>query len=248
VPFVLPHAELISPKDSISEMFEGKFVEDNPYLTSDSYASDYGPDIITKRYCSQAAPYATFATMITRMDVYVGQITAKLEELGIADNTIVMFASDNGPHEEGGANPAFFNSGGGLRGVKRDLYEGGVRTPFIVVWPNVVKAGSSSNHVSAFWDVLPTCADIVNENVTSQIDGISFLPELLGEGEQKKHEYLYWELNVKGGRKAIRMGDWKGVVYDLSKKVKGEFELYNLAEDPTESNNIAKIILMLLRC
>ena len=239
VPFVLPHAELISPKDSISEMFEGKFVEDNAYLASDSYASDYGPDIITKRYCSQAAPYATFAAMITRMDVYVGQIAAKLEKLGIADNTIVMFASDNGPHEEGGANPAFFNSGGGLRGVKRDLYEGGVRTPFIVVWPEVVKAGSSSNHVSAFWDVLPTCADIVNENVTSQIDGISFLPELLGKGEQKKHEYLYWELNVKGGRKAIRMGDWKGVVYDLTKKVKGEFELYNLAEDPTESNNIA---------
>lgn len=240
VPFVLPHAELISPNDSVRKMFEGKFVENNAYKASEPYASDYGPDIETYKYCTQKAPYASFASMVTRLDIYVGQIVAKLSELGIADNTIVMFGSDNGPHTEGGANPDFFNSAGGLRGVKRDLYEGGIRSPFIVVWPGVVKTGSSSNHVSAFWDVLPTCAEIVNENVTSQTDGISFLPELTGKGEQKQHEYLYWELNVKGGRKAIRMGNWKAVVYNLTKDKQGELELYNLSEDKTESNNIAK--------
>ncbi|MRT91994.1 arylsulfatase [Ancylomarina sp. 16SWW S1-10-2] len=236
VPLVLPHAELISPKDSISKKFEGKFVEDNPYLEGSSTASDYGPNIIKKKYCSQKAPYATFATMITRLDAYVGQIVAKLEELGIADNTIIMFASDNGPHTEGGANPEFFNSAGGLRGVKRDLYEGGVRTPFIVVWPNKVKAGSVSDHVSAFWDVLPTCEAIVGVKSTST-DGISFLPELLGEPNQKEHDYLYWEFAHKGGRQAVRMGNWKGVIYNISKK--GEMQLYNLTEDVAETNNVA---------
>lgn len=240
VPFVLPHAELISPNDSIRKMFDGKFVENNAYEVSEPYASDYGPTIETYKYCSQKAPYASFASMVTRMDFYVGQIVSKLEELGITDNTIVMFASDNGPHQEGGANPEFFNSAGGLRGVKRDLYEGGVRTPFIVVWPGKVKAESKSDHVSAFWDVLPTCADIVGAKQLSNIDGISFLPELLAEGKQKQHEYLYWELNVKGGRKALRMGKWKAVIYNLTKDKPGEFELYDLSVDASESNNVAK--------
>ncbi|PKQ61344.1 arylsulfatase [Labilibaculum filiforme] len=237
VPFTLPHAELISPDDSLAKMFEGKFVEDNVYTADDSYASDYGPAIETYKYCPQKAPYATFATMISRMDAYVGQIVAKLEELGIAENTIVMFASDNGPHTEGGANPEFFNSAGGLRGVKRDLYEGGVRSPFIVVWPNKIKAGTVSNHISAFWDVLPTCAAIADVKPTSTIDGISFLPELLGEGNQKKHDYLYWEFGIQGGRQAVRMGDWKAVVYNLKKQ--GEMQLFNLADDVAETSNIA---------
>ena len=238
VPLVLPHAELISPNDSIFNKYKGKF-EETP-LTSDArYTSDYGPDIIHKEYCPQETPHAAFASMVDRLDVYVGQIMDKVEELGIADNTIIMFASDNGPHAEGGADPEFFNSGGDLRGIKRDLYEGGIRTPFIAVWPNKIKAASTSNHVSAFWDVLPTIADIVDVKINNQIDGISFLPTLLDTKSQKEHNYLYWEFNIKSGRKAIRKGNWKGVWYKINGKKQGEFELYNLETDLPEENNIA---------
>jgi len=238
VPLVLPHAELISPNDSLLWQFEGKFAE-KPYLPTNSYTSDYGPDIIPHQYCSQDSPYAVFASMVTRLDAYVGQIVTKLEELGIKRNTIIMFASDNGPHEEGGANPEFFNSAGGLRGVKRDLYEGGIRTPMIVVWTDKVKAGSTSNHISAFWDIMPTCAEIAGVQLKSETDGISFLPELLGQTAQKKHEYLYWEFSERGGRQAIRMGDWKAIVYDLQKDPNPKIQLYNLAEDEWENNDIS---------
>ena len=238
VPLVLPHAELISPNDSLLQYFQGKFAE-KPYLPTEPYTSDYGPDIIPQQYCSQDSPYAVFASMVTRLDAYVGQIITKLEELGIKKNTIIMFASDNGPHEEGGANPDFFNSAGGLRGVKRDLYEGGIRTPMIVVWPDKVKAGSTSNHISAFWDIMPTCAEIAGVQLKSETDGISFLPELLGQTAQKKHEYLYWEFSERGGRQAIRMGDWKAIVYDLQNNPKPKIQLYNLAEDEWENNDIS---------
>jgi len=237
VPMVLPHAELISPKDSILQKYIGKFKE-VPYTKSS--ASDYGPDIIKKKYSTQATPFAAFASMVDRMDVYVGQIIAKVEALGIADNTIIMFSSDNGPHKAGGANPKYFNSAGGLKGIKRDLYEGGIRVPFIVSWPNKVKAGTVSNHISAFWDVMPTVADIVGVKKPFQTDGISFLPTLLNQKNQKKHDYLYWEFNHKGGRKAVRMGKWKGVLYQAIKNPNAKIELYNLEIDPSESNNIAK--------
>ncbi len=238
VPFIMPHAELIAPDDSILQSFKGKF-EETPYRVEDGYASDYGPDIIPKKYCSQEYPKATFAAMMVRMDFYVGQIVEKLEELGITDNTIIMFASDNGPHGAGGADPANFNSAAGFKGMKRDLYEGGIRTAFIVKWPAKIKAGSNSDHVSAFWDVLPTCAEVVGAEVKSETDGISFLPELLGKKGQKQHEYLYWEFNNKGGKKAVRMGDWKGVIYKLNKG-NAKLELYNLATDKEEKNNVAK--------
>lgn len=238
IPLVLPHAELISPNDSLLQHFQGRFVE-KPYLPSEPYTSDYGPNIVKAQYCSQDTPYAVFATMVARLDAYVGQITTKLEELGIKENTIVMFASDNGPHEEGGADPVFFNSAGGLRGVKRDLYEGGIRTPMIVVWPDKVKAGSSSNHISAFWDIMPTFAEIAGVPLKSETDGISFLPELLGQSAQKKHEYLYWEFNERGGRQAMRMGDWKAVVYDLQNDPMARMQLYSLAEDELEIKDIS---------
>ena len=238
VPFVLPHAELISPKDSIFDRFKDKFQE-TPYTTENDFTSDYGPDIVQMEYASQLKPHAAFAAMVYRMDVYVGQILDKLDELGITDNTIVMFASDNGPHAEGGADPKFFNSAGGLRGIKRDLYEGGVRSPFLVVWPNKIKAGSTSDHVSAFWDVMPTLGEITNIDVPATSDGISFLPTLLGKEGQKQHKYLYWEFPIQKGRKAVRKGDWKGVIYNFNKKPQGQFELYNLADDPSETNNVA---------
>ena len=171
-----------------------------------TYASDYGPDMVVHTYCLQDEPYATFATMVTYIDNYVGEIVAELKELGIYDNTIIMFASDNGPHQEGGHNPDFFNSTGGLRGYKRDLYDGGVRTPFIVSWLGKVEAASESNHVSAFWDLVPTVADIVDAEVETT-DGLSFLPTLLQKKRQKEHDFLYWEFANKGGRIAVRMGD-----------------------------------------
>lgn len=240
VPMVLPHAELISPKDSIFQLYNGKFLE-KPHTVDNRYTSDYGENIIPYQYCSQSHPYATYATMVTRMDAYVGQIVKKVQELGIAENTIIMFASDNGPHKEGGANPSFFNSSGGLRGVKRDLYEGGIRSPFIAVWPEKIKPNLVSHHVSAFWDVMPTIAEITNTKITHKIDGISFLPTLLNDiKNQKQHDYLYWEFNFRKGRKAIRQRKWKGVWYQINAKNE-RFELYDLEKDITEQNNLIKL-------
>ena len=239
VPLALPHAEIISPKDSIFAMYDGKFNE-TPYTEDNKYTSDYGPNMVWYEYCSVEKPKATYASMITRIDTYVGQIIDKVEELGLADNTIIMFASDNGPSPEGGSSPDFFNSNAGFRGYKRDLYEGGLRAPFIVTWPNRVEPGSVSNHVSAFWDLLPTITEITSGQVSEKIDGISFAPTLLGENSQNKHDYLYWEFNIRNGRKAIRKGNWKGVWYNINhKKHKGKLELYNLENDVEEKNNVA---------
>ncbi|MBU2947806.1 arylsulfatase [Zobellia uliginosa] len=238
VPFVLPHAELISPNDSIFNKFKDSF-DETPFTAENDFTSDYGPDIVHMEYAPQLKPHAAFASMVYRMDVYVGQILDKLEELGIADNTIVMFASDNGPHAEGGADPAFFNSSGGLRGIKRDLYEGGIRSPFIVTWPNKIKAGTTSDHVSAFWDVMPTLGEITKVDVPASSDGISFLPTLLDKDNQKEHDHLYWEFPIQQGRKAVRKGDWKGVIYNFNKKPQGIFMLYNLADDESETKNVA---------
>ncbi len=237
VPLIQPHAEIIAPDDTIYAKLKGKFVEDHPYKAKKG--GDYGPGVEMMGYCSQPNPHAVFASMIVRADMYVGQIMAKLKELGIDNHTIVMFSSDNGPHEEGGAEPAFFNSAGGLRGVKRDLYEGGIRNVFIANWPGKIKAGSVSNHISAFYDVLPTCADIAGVKLDSKTDGLSFLPELTGKGAQKKHDFMYWEYNFFGGRQAVRIGDWKGVVYGLNKKTDPDLELYNLATDVAETKNVA---------
>jgi arylsulfatase A-like enzyme len=234
VPIVLPHAELISPDDSIWQKLEGQF-EETPYVGDKG--ADYGPDLIIYKYTSQAEPRRAFASMNVRVDAYVGQIINKLKELGIADNTVVLFSSDNGPHEEGGADPDFFNSNGPLKGYKRDLYEGGIRAPFIAYWPGMIKPGVSE-HISAFWDVMPTCADIAGIKLTNETDGISFLPELLGEEGQKQHEYLYWEFHEKGGRLAVRMGNWKGVQYEVAKGGKS-LELYDLTKDVGEENDIA---------
>lgn len=236
VPLVLPHAELISPKDSILQKYIGKF-DEVPYKDH-PYSSDYGPNMIEYKYCTQEIPYAVFASMVDRMDVYVGQIVEKVKELGLEDNTIIMFTSDNGAHDAGGANPAYFNSTAGLRGIKRDLYEGGIRAPFIASWPGKIKEGTVTNHVSAFWDVMPTLAEIVGVKTPKQSDGISFLPTLLSTKGQKEHEYLYWEYNIKGGRKAVRLGKWKGVIYKVTNK-KSKLELYDLDADFGETMNVA---------
>jgi len=235
IPIVIPHAELIVPDDDIYQEYFGKYPEE-AYVGRPG--ADYGPDMVIGMYCSQEYPHATFAAMVSHIDKYVGEIVQVLEELGIAENTLIMFTSDNGPHEEGGADPEFFNSSAGLRGVKRDLYEGGVRVPMIASWPGTIEIGRVSDHVSAFWDVLPTLSDLTGFEPPKS-DGISFLPTLLGE-EQAKHEFLYWEFHERGGKQAILSGPWKAIRLGVGKNSDGPLELYNLESDPYEKNNVAE--------
>jgi len=213
--------------------FRGKFLPEKSFK-----GTDEGPDFRMGPYGSQPEAHAAFAAMITQLDDYVGEILSKLAELGIEENTIVIFASDNGPHLEAGADPDYFNSNGPLRGYKRDMYEGGIRTPMIVRWPGKVKQGSVSDHVSAFWDVMPTLAEIAGSEVPEGIDGISFLPELMGK-KQSGHEYLYWEFHEQGGKTALRMGDWKAVKLNIDKVPQGATELYDLSKDEGETTDLS---------
>ncbi|WKX76725.1 sulfatase-like hydrolase/transferase [Zobellia laminariae] len=179
--------------------------------------------------------------MVQLLDAQVGEIVAKLEELGIADNTVVVFTSDNGPHTEGGADPEYFDSNGPFRGTKRDLYEGGIRVPMIAAWPGKIRPGSTTELVSAFWDVFPTFSEIAGIETPEGLDGISFLPTLLGhEDLQKNHEYLYWEFHEKGGRQAIRKDNWKAVKYDVFGGADVAIKLYDLTTDIGEQNNVAE--------
>ncbi|MGA0555331.1 arylsulfatase [Larkinella sp. VNQ87] len=233
LPYILPHAELLVPDDSLFQYYKSKFTE-KPYK-----GADYGPNAKSGGYGSQEYPRATFAAMVTRLDRYVGQLMATLKAKGLDQNTLVIFSSDNGPHLEGGADPAFFNSGGGFRGFKRDLYEGGIREPMIARWPGVVKPGTTSDYVGAFWDLLPTFAELADTKVPAHIDGISFVPALTGKGIQKNHDYLYWEFHEQGGKQAVRRGNWKAVRLNAATAPNGPVELYDLSKDPAESTNLA---------
>jgi arylsulfatase A-like enzyme len=175
------------------------------------------------------------AAMITRLDADVGKLLERLKVLGLDEQTIIFFTSDNGPHKEGGANPKFFQSSGPLRGHKRDLTEGGIRVPMIVRWPGKIKAGAVSDQVLAFWDFLPTAAELAQTRVPPRLDGISMVPALLGKGEQKKHEFLYWEFHEGGSQQAVRMGNWKA----LRTKLGAPLELYDLTTDIGETSNVA---------
>ena len=232
-PSVIPHAELFAPEEYM-EKYRGKFLPENDYKGADEGSRRYK----TGGYGSQPESHAAFAAMVNLLDDQVGEILAKLKELGLEENTIVIFSSDNGPHMEGGADPDYFDSNGPLKGYKRDLYEGGIRVPMIAVWDSKIKAGTQSDHPSAFWDVFPTVAEMTGVSTQDNIDGISFLPTLLGE-RQPEHEYLYWEFHERGGRKALRKGDWKLVRYNVLNPDKITTELYNVVADPGEGNNLA---------
>jgi arylsulfatase A-like enzyme len=185
-------------------------------------------------------PQKGHAAMITRMDRDIGRLFALLQRLGIDNKTLVLFSSDNGPHKEGGGDPAFFDSNGLLRGHKRDLYEGGIRVPLIARWPGRIAAGTGTGHVSAFWDFLPTCCELAGVTPPEGIDGISYLPTLLGRPDrQKGHPYLYWEFHEQGKKQAVRMGRWKGVRLNVAKEPNGPIELYDLETDPGEERNVA---------
>ena len=234
LPYILPHAELLVPDDSIFHYYKGRFKE-KPYK-----GQDYGPDASPHGYTSQQYPHATFAAMVARLDSYVGQVLEKLKEKGLDKNTVIIFSSDNGPHVEGGGDPVFFNSGGGYRGTKRDLYEGGVHIPFIVKWNGVIPPGSSSEHIGAFWDLFPTFAELAGVKKIKPTDGISFLPSLLQKNkQQQEHNYLYWEFHEQGGKQAVRKGKWKAVRLNVDASPAGPIELYDLSVDPGETSNVA---------
>ena len=185
-------------------------------------------------------PEKGFAAMITYMDNMVGRVVTHLDTLGLAENTLLIFTSDNGPHQEGGHSMDYFDSNGSLRGGKRDLYEGGIRVPMIARWPGKIPADVTTDHVSAFWDVLPTVADIVGVEPPPDIDGISFLPTLLQTGNQPQHAFLYWEFYEDGGKQAVREGTWKGIKLNVSREEAPVFELYQLDQDPDESDDVAE--------
>ncbi len=218
VPFTIPHVALQVPEDSLAEY------------------KDRWPDPAydgKKGYIAHPRPRACYAAMVTRMDRYVGQIMTLLKELGLEENTLVIFASDNGPTTAGGSDPGFFESAGPLHGLKGSVWDGGIRVPFIARWPGKIKAGSESNQVAAFWDFLPTCAELLDVQPPAGIDGISILPTLLGRPQQQKqHEYLYWELN---GQQAVRLGDWKAVRLKPDQKI----QLFNLKTDIGEKLDVA---------
>jgi len=232
-PNVIPHAELFAPEEYM-EMFRGKYLPEKEYQ-----GYDEGPKFRDGPYGSQPESHAAFAAMVTLLDDQVGEVIDKITDLGLSENTLVIFTSDNGPHLEGGADPDYFNSNGIYTGYKRDLYEGGIRVPTVAWWPGRIAANSQTNHLSAFWDVYPTLAELTGQEIHDSVDGISFLPTLLGKEGQKEHEYLYWEFHEKNGRQAIRKGDWKLVRYDVFSPEKITTELYNIAEDPSESLNVA---------
>ncbi len=176
-----------------------------------------------------------YAAMVTRLDAEVGKLMKRLKDLDLDENTIVFFSSDNGPHKEGGQDPQFFDSAGPLRGIKRDLTEGGIREPMIVRWPGKVKAGVVTDQVGAFWDFLPTAADLAGVKAPAGLDGVSLAPTLLGSGKQAQHEFLYWEFHERGFQQAVRMGDWKAIRL----KVGGPLELYDLKTDIGEAHDVA---------
>lgn len=229
--YTIPHAELNQPHDSIYHSYDGQFTPDKSYGGSEG-----------ARYNPVECEHQEFAAMITRLDAYVGQIVQKLKERGVAENTLIIFSSDNGPHEEGGADPEFFGRDGKLRGIKRSTYEGGIRVPFICYWPGTITAGQVSDHQCVFYDILPTFCDLIGQKnyvrrysnrrlENDWFDGISFASTLLGKSRrQQKHDFLYWELNPMIG---VRMGDWKMVVN------RGKVHLYNLATDLHEDNDVS---------
>jgi arylsulfatase A-like enzyme len=184
-------------------------------------------------------PEKGFASMIRNLDRDVGRLLDKLAELGIDERTLVIFTSDNGPHQEGGHQMPFFDSNGPLRGKKRDLYEGGIRVPMIARWPGKIEAGAVSDHLSGFQDMLPTFAELAGIRAP-KTDGISMVPTLMGRPSvQQQHPHLYWEFYEQGGKQAVVKGNWKAVRLNVVQDPEGPVELYDLAADVGEENNVA---------
>lgn len=224
----IPHNPLQTPKRWI-DYYVDKFGDEKPYDGSNGY--------FPHRY-----PHACYAAMVSYFDEQVGEIVAKLKELGLYENTIIIFSSDNGPTYTGGSDSSWFESAKPFKSErgwgKGNLTEGGIRVPMIVQWPGKVKPGSETDHISAFYDVLPTLCETVKITSPENMDGISFLPTLLGETEQKEHRFLYWEFPASGGQQAVRMGQWKGIRKNIFKDSL-HIRLYNLENDIQELNDVS---------
>ncbi len=229
LPFAIPHLSIQAPDSSVQEYLD--------VIPEEEY--------VHKGYLQHPTPRAGYAAMITHMDRDIGQILQRLEDHGLTENTIVMFTSDNGPTYDrlGGSDSDFFRSAGVFRGLKGSVYEGGIRVPFIAAWPNRIPAGTTSDHLSAFWDVLPTLAELTGTTAPEGLDGVSFAPTLLGRPDQQiRREMLYWEFPAYGGQQALRLGNWKLVRQNLMRpKVPSPDELYNLLGDPGETTNLAEV-------
>jgi arylsulfatase A len=220
----IPHASLCAPEDWKTK-YRGQFAEE---LTMQNH------------YRSEPEPRTTFAAMISRMDHDIGVIIEKLKALGLDSNTLVIFTSDNGAMNEGGHDRSFFNSSGPLRGGKRDMYEGGIRVPFIAWWPGRIAPGTTTDHPAAFWDFPATACELTDTQMPGNTDGISYLPTLLGRTDaQQTHEYLYWEFHEQGGKRAVRFDNWKAVQTGMSKRPFDAIELYDLSSDLAEEHNVA---------
>ncbi|CAL1518904.1 arylsulfatase [Chitinophaga sp. MM2321] len=231
LPLTIPHAELHVPATYVQRFQNAdgssKLGPETPFIQPKG-----------SRYRSQSQPHAAFAGMVTRLDEDVSRVLALVKDLGLDDNTYIFFTSDNGPHKEGGADPVFFNSSGPLRGIKRDLYEGGIRVPLLVRAPGKVPAGVVRDDIWAFWDVLPTLCGLAGAPAPGNIDGISFTPAIAGKKQVKQHPYLYWQFNEKTLKEAVIQGDWK-LVRLKNKGIPEVVELYNLRTDIGEKNNLA---------
>lgn len=228
LPYCIPHAELTVPEDSMEPYRKLNWPE-TPKLVNkgNNGGGGYGSQY-KEGYCGQSHPNTTYAGMISRMDRSIGMILDLLDELKLSENTLVLFSSDNGPSPEGGQSLKFFNSTGPLSGHKRSMKEGGIRVPMIARWPGTIQPSRTSGHPSAFWDFLPTVCEVAGIEVPENIDGISYLPELLGKtAAQKKHEYFYWIW-------AVRVGKWK-----LHPRGKNRYALYDLESDIGEKVDLA---------
>ncbi len=230
LPYTLPHGDVIVPHDNLYNYYKQKFNEQP--LTGNALKTrphNMNPEPL---------PHAAFAAMVSRLDKYIGDIVKLVKEKGIAENTIIIFTSDNGPHKENGGDPEFFNSNGIFKGIKRDLYEGGIRVPFIAYWPGKIKP-VVNNNAAALWDMYPSFLELASVRYKNKIDGISLVPSLLKKGKQQQHEYFYWEFHENNGRQAVRWGKWKGIRLDVNNNDNAAIELYDLENDPAEENNIA---------
>jgi arylsulfatase len=229
LPFAVPHLSIQVPEESLAQ-YKGKIPEH---------------EYKHRGYLKHPYPHAGYAAMISHMDRGVGSIVKLIDELGLAENTLIIFSSDNGPTYDrlGGSDSEFFQSAGPLRGFKGSLYEGGIREPMIARWKGHIAAGTETDLPSAFWDVLPTLAEIAGVDAPPGIDGISFAPTLLGHGgQQARHEFLYWEFPSYGGQQAVRVGPWKGVRQNMLRKGNPDplkIELYNLESDIGEQHDVA---------
>jgi len=229
LPYTLPHADLTPPHDSIYNYYVQLFNE-QPVKETDRRN-------LNKQFV-ELYPHAAYAAMVARLDKYVGEIAAAVNKKGIATNTVIIFSSDNGPHQEKGGDPEFFGSHGIYRGIKRDLYEGGIRVPLIISWKGNIRPGRQSDHICALWDFFPTFQQIAQLHVANNIDGISILPVLKGK-RQPKHNYLYWEFHESGGKQAVRWNNWKAIRLNVSTGRADAIELYDIAKDPAEKHNVA---------